>query len=185
MSKSVAACFLASILLAGPASAAPSDADVEELLRPFGLQIRGFAAASSNFDDAIGGGGDADVVIGGSRFELLLGGRFGSGGAKTEIGAFDVGFRTFLDRGQDPGMFVQGGVLVGAQLADGFGLETGSLTALSGEAGIEWPHAARHRLTTSVRIDAGRVHHAAQSRIVPDPTFAMASLNLGFVVGAR
>jgi hypothetical protein len=121
-------------------------------------------------------------VIGGSDHELLLGGRFGSDGARTEFAAFDAGFRTFVARN---GTFVEGGVLLGSQLADGFGLETGGLAAISGEAGIEWPRASRHRLVASARFDLGRVHHDAASRIVPEPTFVMGSLHVGFVVGSR
>jgi hypothetical protein len=185
MLRSITTVVLASALMAAPASAGPSNADLEEMFSIFGLQLRGFAGASSNFRNASGGGGDVDLVLGGSQYELLVGGRFGSDGAKTELAAADIGFRTLIDSFGHRGTYLQGGVLVGSQLADGFGLPTGELTALSGEAGIEWPRMAKHRFVASARVDVGHVSHDAASRIVPDPAFAMASLNLGFVVGAR
>jgi hypothetical protein len=173
------------VSLAGVASAGPSSADVDDMFSIFGFEARGFVAASPTFDQPVAGGGDAHVMIESSQVAVLAGGRIGSDGSGTQFGGFDFGVRVFPQPANALGAYLQGGLLIGGTATDDFAFATGSLVAASAEAGIEWPRTSRGRFVSSVRLDLGVVSPSADAQVKPDPHFAMASLNMGFLIGGH
>lgn len=176
-------CVFTVMSIATAATAGPSSSDVDDMFSIFGIEVRGFAAASPTLDQSFAGGGDAHVMIESSQFAVLAGGRVGATGASSQFGGFDFGMRYFPRPDKPLGAYVQGGLLIGATTTDSFAFTTGTLAAVSVEAGIEWPRTSRGRFVSSVRVDLGHVSPSADAEVKPDPGFAMASVNMGFLVG--